>query len=328
MTKYHQLSESERHELYECLQNGLRQGDIARRMGRDPATISRELLRNRNKGGTYLPDTAQRRAEARRRKPKKLDKNLPLKAFVVDHLMSFGWSPEQIAGYLKTQQSELPCLSHEAIYAWIYSPPQRTEKLWCYLPRAKAKRGLRRPRRFKGTTIPYRKSIHERPLDVAFRKTFGHWEADLMVFKKSSQSILVATERKTRFILAKQLPSKTSDAVVKAEIDLFSPLPEQARRSLTKDNGGEFAKHAILKEKLGIQSFFCDPYASWQKGSTENSNGRLRRDLPRSCDVKHMKQEDFDDIIWMHNMTPRKILGFKSPAQAFFDNLNFVALQT
>lgn len=137
MTKYRQLTGEERHELYGCLQRGLKQYEIARKLRRDPATISREIRRDRNKTGTYLPDTAQKRTEARRRKPKKLDKNLPLKAFVLEHLMSFGWSPEQIAGYLKTQQNELPCLSHESIYAWIYSPPQEAEKLWRY-PRQSA----------------------------------------------------------------------------------------------------------------------------------------------------------------------------------------------
>jgi IS30 family transposase len=147
-----------------------------------------------------------------------------------------------------------------------------------------------------------------------------------MSFKKNSQHILVLRERKTMFTLSLPLPSKKSCSTAQAIIDVMEDIPPEARKTLTLDNGGEFAKHTEVSNILGIKSFFCDPYASWQKGGVENTNGRLRRDLPRNTNVKVMSQEEFDENIDNYNDTPRKSLKWHTPDEEFRKNLNRVAL--
>jgi len=147
-----------------------------------------------------------------------------------------------------------------------------------------------------------------------------------MSFKKNSQHILVLRERKTMFTLSLPLPSKKSCSTAQAIIDVMKDIPQEARKTLTLDNGGEFSKHTDVCKILGIKSFFCDPYASWQKGGVENTNGRLRRDLPRNTNVKTMRQEEFDENIDNYNSTPRKSLKWNTPDEEFYKNLNRVAL--
>jgi transposase, IS30 family len=196
--------------------------------------------------------------------------------------------------------------------------------LWKHLARHKAKRGLRKYRGSGISRIPGRISIHARPA----REGFGHWEGDLMSFRKNSQHMLVTLEKKTRFVMAKPLLNKTAKVTARAGFLLFKRLSSQARQSMTLDNGGEFAKHTQWREKLGLATYFCDPYCSWQKGAVENANGFLRRDLPRKTDLKALQSEEFNEIIFNHNTKPRKCLGWKTPLEAFTENLNLVALQT
>lgn len=145
------------------------------------------------------------------------------------------------------------------------------------------------------------------------RQEFGHWEGDLMSFRKNAQHILVLRERQTMFIESAPLTRKTANLTAHNLINLMKKLPAQARKSLTLDNGGEFAAHATWDKKLSMKSFFCDPYASGQKGGVENTNGRLRRDLPRSTNIQTMQREVFEETIHNYNTTPRKSLGWLTP---------------
>jgi len=256
-----------------------------------------------------------------------LDRDLELREFVLEKMQCHYWTPEQIAGHLTHRQKKLRSISHETIYAWLYQKAQKDQKLWKFLTRHKAKRGLRKSKGAGQSRIPERVSITERPPIGKKRKLFGHWEGDLMSFKKNSQHILVLRERKTMFTLSTPLPSKKSCSTAKAIIDVMKDIPGDARQTLTLDNGGEFAKHSTVAKALGIQSFFCDPYASWQKGGVENTNGRLRRDLPRNTNIKTINQEDFDENIDNYNSTPRKSLKCLTPLQAFNKNLLRVALR-
>ena len=282
--------------------------EIAKASGRSKSTISRELRRNQEPPGAYWPDRAQR-LTSRCHRGCLLDKNEDLKKFVITKLCFHYWTPEQIAGHLKYQQKELPAVSHESLYAWIYRQPQKQEKLWNFLARHKAKRGLRKSSGASISRIPCRVSIHLRPKTVESKRSFGHWEGDLMAFQKNSQSILVLRERKTMFTQSVRLPSKRADSTAQNMLDLLGKIPPEARKILTLDNGGEFARHDIFRQEMGGKTFFCDPYASWQKGGVENTNGRLRRDLPRKTDIKNMKQENFDEVIENYNTTPQKIFG-------------------
>lgn len=328
MRDYRQITYEERVKLTQLMRSELSITQIALMMGRNRSTIYRELKRNEAPPGEYWPDTAHQMTLKRRHRGSILDRDLGLQAFVLDKLQCHYWTPEQIAGFLSHRQSKLRALSHETIYTWLYQPTQKKQKLWKFLPRHKAKRGLRKSKGAGVSRIPERISIHERPHIGKQRKAFGHWEGDLMSFKKNSQYILVLRERKSMLTLSAPLPSKSSQDTALAMLALLTKIPSKARKTITFDNGGEFAKHMMIVNALKIQSYFCDPYASWQKGGIENTNGRLRRDLPRSTNVKQMSCEDFDENIDNYNSTPRKSLHWRSPLEEFNTNLSRVALQT
>jgi transposase, IS30 family len=328
MERYKQLSYEERVKLAELRQMNLSLDQMSKSLGRSKSTLSRELRRNEAPPGQYWPDTAQSKALSRRRRGCLLDKHEELKDFVITNLCCHYWTPEQIAGWLKHRQKTLPTVSHETIYAWLYMSAQRKEKLWKFLPRHKAKRGLRKNKGAGVSRIPNRVSIHERPKVVAKRKEFGHWEGDLMSFLKNSQHILVLRERKTMFTQSIPLEGKKAIATSQKLTDLMRDIHTNARKTITLDNGGEFAGHERWLKDIGLPSYFCDPYASWQKGGVENTNGRLRRDLPRKTNVQGMKPEDFNEVIENYNMTPRKSLKWLTPLEAFNQNLRRVALQT
>lgn len=328
MRRYKQLTYEERVKLSQLRRSESSITQIALAMGRNRATLYRELKRNEAPPGEYWPDTAHQITMGRRKRGNILDRDLKLRAFVLDKLQCHYWTPEQIGSYLTKRQRKLRSVSHETIYAWIYQKAQKSQKLWKFLSRHKARRGLRKSKGAGQGRIPERTSIHERPSLGKKPKAFGHWEGDLMSFKKNSQHILVLRELKSMFTLSVPLPSKASMDTAQAIIELMKDIPSQALQTITYDNGGEFSKHGLVFNVLGLRSFFCDPYASWQKGGIENTNGRLRRDLPRKTDIRSMSQEDFNENIDNYNSTPRKSLKWFTPSQVFNRNLKRVALQT
>jgi transposase, IS30 family len=308
---YGQLSEQERCAIFRLHAGGISRGEIARQLGRHRSTIGRELRRNALASG-YQPVAAQRLARARRWRGTKIERSNRLRAIVDDQLIAMGRSPEQIAGRLEREQGK-PAISHESIYRYIYSPLGRRQKLHRTLCRAKARRG-RRPRKGeRRPLIPFRVSIHDRPQSVTERRRFGHWEGDLMAFRSPARPLVVCVERKSRLLLARRQAGKTAKTTKHSLKRLLGRLAPKARRSLTIDNGGEFARH----HQLGCKTYFCDPHSPWQKGAVENAIGRLRRDLPRSTDLSHYSQQDLDDLIALYNDTPRKCLGYRTPLETF-----------
>jgi len=169
--------------------------------------------------------------------------------------------------------------------------------------------------------IKGRVSIALRPQAVDLRRTFGHWEGDLMAFAIPGQTILVAHERKSRLILGARQPGKAPQPVAKQLCAWFQPLDPRLRRTITFDNGTEFAQHLVLTDELAIRTFFCDPYSPWQKGAVENAIGRLRRCLPRNTDLDTLDRELLEAWIAAYNNTPRKCLRFRSPAEVFLDKV-------
>jgi len=264
MQSYRQLNYEERVTLAKFRQSKTPISKIADKMGRARSTIVRELRRNQAPPGEYWPDTANALALARRTREDMLVQEPGLREFVVEKLRG-GWTPEQIAGCLTHRQDELPSISHETIYSWIYAKNQQHLKLWRYLPRHKKKRGLPRSRVSKKPCITNRTSIHERPAIVGKNLEFGHWECDTVCFENNTQHMLVARERTTMFIIIARLESKRSEVTANVIINSMLPLPQYARKTITFDNGTEFAKHEKISQALGINSFFCDSYASWQK---------------------------------------------------------------
>lgn len=318
MSGYGHLSYWERERIALLRAEGLCPSKIADDLGRHKTTVIRELGRNSNQDGSYRPMSAEGRYLARRLRERVLDANPQLAGYVRDRLYE-GWTPEQIAGWLADGNEALPTISHEAIYDWLFQPAQRREGVHKLLPRARARRGpLRRSK--PRNVIVGRRSIHDRPEDVNHRQTAGHWEGDLMICRRS-QPVLVLKERKSRFVIAAKLAGKSAAGTVAAIMEAFRRLDPKLRKSVTFDNDTTFARHALLNDALNVATWFCDAYASWQKGAVENMNGRLRRDLPRKRDLEKVSDEELQDIILSHNLTPRKCLGFKTPVQAILKEL-------
>jgi len=297
-------------------------------MGRSRSTIYRELKRNQAPPGEYWPDTAEAKAKARCRRENMLDRTPALRQFVIDKIRRCRWSPAQIAGHLTYWQNALPSISHETIYVWIYAYKQQSIRLWEDLSRRKKKRGLPRCRSPRKSRIPNRTSIHDRPPEVSKKKEFGNWEWDTMAFENNTQHMVVLREMASMFTIIERLESKRSEETANAIISSMLPTPKQARKTITFDNGSEFAKHEKIGRALAMDTFFCDSYASWQKGGVENTNGRLRLQLPRQTNIKTLSTGDFYGVMNRYNSTPRKKLGWKTPAQVFAEKLEFVALQT
>lgn len=291
---------------------------IAANLDRSPSSIARELKRNASHTEGYRPGYADQQARARRWSGSKLDRDRTLRAVVLGCLRQ-GWSPQQVARRLALEDPR-SVISHETIYRFIYAQIARTkEYAWrLYLPRAKSKRGRRRPKaRSSASFITLRKPLAERPADAAQRQTPGHWEADLMLFTaRRQQALLTLHERHSRLLIAARLPGKAAAPVATTLKNLLAPLPPAWRQSVTFDNGTEFAQHHQL-HALGIQTFFCDTHSPWQKGGVENAIGRMRRALPRKTDLASLSDARFTNIVLAYNNTPRKCLGYQTPAEVF-----------
>jgi len=302
---YEHLSCAEREEIFRLLKGGISRRKIALILGRSPATISREIRRNSSHLG-YLPDTATNKARKRKRCGVfKIDRHPELKSILLNGLHK-RWSPEQIAN---TCYGKIT-FCHETIYRYIYhSPFAIKHQLWQFLWREKPRRKKRKCRKSRNK-IQNRISIHKRNENINNRRTYHHWEADIMHFGKEKQNIITAIERKSRFLLIVNNPDgKNAGNVARRLAEKIAPFKP---KSITLDNGLEFAQHSVLPAK----TYFCDPYSSWQKGSVENANGLIRKFLKKSYrgEITDKMLENIQNII---NNKPRKILGWKTPAEMF-----------
>jgi IS30 family transposase len=320
---YKQLSLDERCQIARLQAEGRSIRQIAADLDRPPSTISRELKRNRGAEVGYKPAYAQEQAKARRWVGSRLERDPILRRAVLARL-SAGWSPEQVAGRLNREAGQV-VISYETIYRFIYAQIARTKNYrWRrYLPRAKSKRGLRGRKGGSSTNfIEGRVSVAKRPPEAGARTSVGHWEADLMLFSKHGQAVLTAHERCSRLTLGRRLKAKAADPVARKLVRLFKPMPAHLRKTITFDNGTEFARHQRL-HRLAMLTFFCDPHAPWQKGGIENAIGRMRRFLPRKSALATLSARQFNALIAAYNNTPRKCLDFRTPAEAFAEVLHF-----
>ena len=321
--RYGHLSLEDRCEISRLQAEGCSIRQIAAALDRSPSTISRELKRNRGREVGYKPSYAHEQTRARRWAGSRLVREPALRRAVLTRLAR-GWSPEQVAGRL-AREAGRRVISYESIYRFIYAQIARTKDYrWRrYLPRGKSKRGLR-SRRGGGSVsfIEGRIPVSKRDPAAAGRRVPGHWEADLMMFSKYRQAVLAVHERQSRVLLATRPPSKAAKPIARRLVSLFATLPKRLRRTVTFDNGTEFASHRKLRS-LGIKTFFCDPYAPWQKGGIENAIGRMRRFLPRKTDLATLTTKHFNALVSAYNNTPRKCLDFSTPAEAFSKVLHF-----
>ena len=313
------LTGAEREEISRGVAAGESVRSIARALGREPSTITRELSRN---GGrtSYRATLAEERAWycARRPKPCRLKQNKRLCARVEAKLRK-NWSPEQISGWLvETYPSdERMRVSAETIYKtlFIQSRGALNKDLKAHLRTKRLfRQALTKTLKGKGhTSIVDGVSIRERPAEVEDRALPGHWEGDLIAGDQSS-FIATIVERKTRFVVLAKVKNKETDEVVGSLIKQMRKLPKQLRSTLTWDRGAELAAHKDFALATDMDVYFCDPYSPWQRGSNENTNGLLRQYFPKGESVSHYTQAQLNAVAKELNTRPRKTLGFKTPA--------------
>ena len=320
------LSLAEREEISRGLAAGEPVRAIARRLGRSPPAVCREVAAN---GGRdrYRACAADRRAVHRMRRPKpaKLARCRRLRE-VVGSKLELRWSPQQIAAWLTISCPDDPEMrvSHETIYLslFVQSKGALRKELARYLRRGRARR---RPRglsvmngqgQLRGTV-----HISQRPAEAGDRAVPGHWEGDLLYGTRAS-TVATLAERKSRFVMLIGLPGgHTAGVVADALANAITSLPSQLRRSITWDQGKELAEHARFSVATGVPVYFCDPHSPWQRGSNENTNGLLRQYFPRSTDFRALTQRDLDAVAAELNDRPRQTLGWKSPCQALDEAL-------
>jgi IS30 family transposase len=296
--------------------------EIARRLGRDPSTISRELRRAPGGPGGYRAVAAQARAEEQARRPKeaKLATHLPLRAEVARRLQE-NHSPEQIARRLRREFPDDPemWVSHETIYQSLYVQGRGGLKreLTKHLRTGRTlRKSQHRPEERRGRLLNM-VMISERPAEVADRAVPGHWEGDLIIGARSASAIGTLVERTTRFVMLLHLPDGHGAlAVQEAMIAKMAQLPEILRQSLTWDQGKEMANHARIAEATGLNIYFCDPHSPWQRGTNENTNGLLRQYFPKGTDLSLYGPGFLDKVADELNRRPRKTLDWQTPAEA------------
>ena len=316
-SKYKRLTSEERYAVGIMAAEGRTKREIARALGREPSTISRELKRGSVDGsGMYQAsashaETIRRRSESRKR-PRL--KNPTIRAYVGVKL-SEGWSPELIAGRLWHEHNEFS-ISHEAIYQWIYiEAPEHIPSLTRQHKRRR-RRGARNP--YKTGGIACRVSIDERPSEVDLRQEIGHWEADTVMSRRArSAALQVLVERKSRYAMVTSLPGLGARSMREALIRRLKRVPLELRQTITYDNGTENAGHTMVNRELGTSSYFCHAYHSWERGTVENTIGLIRRFFPKQTDFEKISPYRIKKLEQWLNDRPRKCLNFQTPAEVF-----------
>jgi len=319
MKTYIQLTQEQRYQIYALKKMGHTQTEIARVLGVHKSTISRELRRNPGRRG-YRPQQAHRLALGRRQKTVP---RIPAEQWVlVDKLLRQDWSPEQISGRLKKEQGI--GISHEWIYQHILEDKRTGGCLYRHL-RCQKQRRKRYGSYDRRGKLPNIRSIEERPAVVAHRKRLGDWEVDTMIGKGRQAALVTLTERKSRYTLLGKVTHRTAQAVSNQIQQLLLPVADRAH-TLTSDHGKEFAQHQQISETLHLQFFFAHPYAAWERGTNENTNGLLRQYFPKKQNLQHVSKRQINRATHKLNLRPRKCLRFKTPFEVFFKSS--VALTT
>jgi IS30 family transposase len=323
MRPYKQLDLEERRKIETWRAAKVSVDVIAERLGRNRSTIFRELRRNHftdaemPKVVGYFGVVASMKALSRRQKDRKLMRHAELRELIIERIKD-GWTPEQIAGRLIYEKAPVR-VCQETIYRFVYSPEGMKEDLWWYLPEHRRKRRPRKGRVPKKPKIHPDLGIANRPEIIGDRIQFGHWESDLMLFRQKfgKANVTSLVERVSRFTVLLMNANKTTARVMGRLANVMRTLPHNARKSVTFDRGSEFMDWPHLQAEVGTQTWFCDPSAPWQKGTVENTNRRARRWLPRELDVAKLTPHDLEVICARLNATPRKCLGWKTPAEVF-----------
>jgi IS30 family transposase len=312
MRGYTQLTQEERYQIYALKKAGHIQSEIAEIIGRDPGTISRELRRNRGLKG-YRPQQAHNLALARR-----YDKAQPRIGNQVwqqvELLIREEWSPEQVVGRVAMEQGV--SISHEWIYQYIYADKHSGGDLYRYLRCQKVRRKRYGSYDRRGC-IPNQVSIDDRPAIVDSKRRIGDWEGDTVIGKGHRGALVTLVERKSLYTVIRSVLHKTAEAVRDAVVDGLSPYIDWVH-TITYDNGREFADHEGMASDLETRIYFAHPYASWERGLNENTNGLIRQYFPKDRDLTTVTKHEIEMAMDKLNHRPRKSLGYRTPYEVFF----------
>ena len=313
---YKQLTSEQRYTISVLLQNRTKQKEIAKAINVSPSTVSREIRRNSGVRGRYNWETAQANAvQTKRKKPGNHSINKDVMEEAKHLLVTEQWSPEQISGVLAKDGKYI---SHETIYRMIRKDKAEGGTLYKHC-RHKLKRRAR-PVGGRRISIPNRTSISERPAEVD-GKRFGDFEMDTIVGRGNHGAIVTLIERSTSMLFMRKLKKgKNAKELARTVIHLLSPFKEHVK-SITTDNGTEFACHEMIGKSLGVTICFADPYASWQKGAIENANGLIRQYVPKTETFEHVSHQQITKYSKRINMRPRKKLEFKTPHECFYEQI-------
>jgi|ETNmetMinimDraft_8_1059916.scaffolds.fasta_scaffold55378_1 IS30 family transposase len=311
MRNYSQLTEKQRYQIYEDLTQGISQTDIAQKIGVNKSTISRELERNSGLRG-YRPRQAQQLSESR--KANCSNTRITCHHWErVEQLIREDWSPEQVSEWL--QKNEGIRVSHEWIYLYIYLDMQDDGDLYKHL-RCQKKRRKRYGSYSRRGQLKNRVSIDDRPSVVDLKNRIGDWEADTVAGKQTGPRLVTLVERKSRFTLVGLAQDKSSESVTNTINHMLKGYHDQVK-TITYDNGKEFAGHVEIAQKSNSKAYFAHPYSSWERGLNENTNGLLRQYFPKGSDFTNLTDEEVSIAMEKLNNRPRKCLGFKTPNQVF-----------
>lgn len=309
---YQQLTREQRYQIYACMKADWSQQSIAAEIGVHPSTVSRELARGRGRRG-YRPRQADQLASAR--KQKRYRRRITAATWgLIESLVRQDWSPEQVSGWLATEKGVR--VSHERIYQYIYADKARGGTLHQHL-RCRKKRRKRYGSYDRRGRLPDCRSIEERPQIVEQRKRVGDWEADTIIGQNHRQAILSLVERKSKLCLLKKVERNTAELVEQAICELLSPFDAQVK-TITSDNGREFANHQSVEQKLKASFYFAHPFAAWERGTNENTNGLVRQYFPKGSDFSQITEQDLQLAQARLNNRPRKRLNYRTPQQVFF----------
>jgi IS30 family transposase len=313
MRKYHQLTSGERYELRALRRQGCSNAEIARALGRHRSTIGREIARNSRKDGGYRPYTADEMSRARRRRSRRNRRFIgPDWALVVARLQE-EWSPEQISGRLALS-GELS-ISHETIYRYVWDDRRHGGALYLHLRGARKKRRKRYGRYDSRGRLAGKRMISERPPGAENRSRVGHLEGDT-VLGTDKHALLTLVDRKTGYVLIGKLRARTVEATNRRAIDLINNTARRTR-SVTVDNGTEFHGYKAIEAATAADFFFATPHHSWERGTSENTNGLIRQYAPKRTSLAHLTQNDCDSIARRLNNRPRKRLAYRTPAERY-----------
>lgn len=322
--KHKRLSLKERVIIQTLLEENKPKSFIAKKLNRARSTITREVnkwVSNPNdKYDASLADWLAKDDYLNKRNLDKIGTYSLLRFYVYKRLLK-NWSPEQISGRIKLDypNNSIMSISYEAIYMHIYAHPQASlnRKLIKLLPYQKSRRRKPKPRRKKGSKIKDQVNISQRPEHIENRQEIGHWEGDLVIGKAQKSAIGTIVERKSRYTLIIPVKDRTTKSVTRAFAKELNRFNNKLTKTMTYDNGTEMADHKWLSNNTGIKVYFANPYASWERGTNENTNGLIRRFLPKKTDFKIIDNKQLKMIQYKLNNRPRKVLGFKTPKEVF-----------